>query len=94
MTRIETELYDLAETIMRNDDMTHKNDYHTIYDLAVDVAEIEEENSKLKAENEKLREMCSDMHEWMSRALYEGSARRYEYESITERMDEIGVPHE
>lgn len=45
----------------------------------------------LVAEYAKLREICIDAHDWMGRALYDGSARRYEYESITERMRELGV---
>ena len=47
--------------------------------------------ASLEAENAKLRELCLDAHEWMDRALYDGSARRHEYESITECMRELGV---
>lgn len=47
--------------------------------------------SLIESENAKLRELCSDTHVWMSRALYEGSTRKYEYESITDRMRELGV---
>jgi hypothetical protein len=46
---------------------------------------------ELETENDKLREICIDAHDWMGRALYDGSARRYEYKSITERMRELGV---
>lgn len=40
-----------------------------------------------------LEELCADMHTWMGRALYDGSARKHEYESIESRMDELGVQH-
>jgi len=43
------------------------------------------------AENAKLREACFDAHRWMDRVMYDGSARRFEYESITERMRELGI---
>lgn len=46
---------------------------------------------ELKAENEKLRHLCLIAHRWMDRALYDGSVRRYEYESITECMRELGI---
>ena len=46
---------------------------------------------RLSCENAKLLETCFDAHRWMGRALYDGSARRYEYESITERMRELGI---
>lgn len=49
---------------------------------------------KLNVDNAKLRELCTDMHAWMSRALYESSARKHEYELMTERMDDLGVPHD
>lgn len=52
---------------------------------------LEWQAQELRAENEKLRELCLDAHGWMSRALYDGSARRYEYESITECMRELGI---
>ena len=47
--------------------------------------------NQLRSENAKLRETCFDAHRWMDRAMYDGSARRYEYESITERMREMGI---
>ncbi len=84
MTRIESELHDLYECLMRNDDMADRDTYHTIVGIANDIAEVE-------AENAKLRETCFDAHMWMDRAMYDGSARRYEYESITKRMRELGI---
>ena len=45
----------------------------------------------LKAENAKLRELCEDMHEWMGRAMYDGSARKHEYELIVSRMHDLGI---
>ena len=42
-------------------------------------------------ENEKLRELCADMYEWMERAMYDGSTRKNEYELIVSRMHELGV---
>ena len=59
--------------------------------IAVVLAQSEQKNERLEVENAKLRELCSDMHVWMDRALYEGSTRKYEYESITDRMRELGA---
>lgn len=52
---------------------------------------LEAEAAKLNAENAKLWELCLDAHQWMDRAMYDGSARRHEYESITDRMRELGI---
>jgi hypothetical protein len=49
------------------------------------------EPKDLERENVKLRELCADARAWMGRALYDGSARKCEYESITERMRELGI---
>lgn len=71
-------------------------------------AKLQDENARLRsclsddaenarqimAENFKMRELCTDMHAWMGRALYENSARKHEYESITDCMDNLGVPHD
>ena len=46
---------------------------------------------ELRAENEKLRELCLIAHRWMGGALYDGPVRFYEYESITECMRELGI---
>lgn len=48
MTRIESELHDLYECLMRNDDMADRDTYHTIVSIANDVAEVESENAKLR----------------------------------------------
>ena len=48
-------------------------------------------NNALENENAKLRELCEDMHEWMERVMYDGSARRCEYELIVSRMQELGI---
>lgn len=52
---------------------------------------LERQVRELKSENEKLRHLCLIAHRWMGRALYDGSARRYEYESITECMRRLGI---
>lgn len=44
-----------------------------------------------ESENAELRELCEDMHEWMGRAMYDGSARKYEYELIVSRMHDLGI---
>lgn len=43
------------------------------------------------SENAKLRELCAGMYEWMGRAMYDGSARKHEYELIVSRMHDLGV---
>lgn len=48
MTRIESELQDLCECLMRNDDMADRDTYLTITGIANDVAEVEAENTKLR----------------------------------------------
>lgn len=48
MTRIESELHDLYECLMRNDDMADRDTYHTIVGIANDVAEVEDKNAKLR----------------------------------------------
>lgn len=48
MTRIESELHDLHECLMRNDDMADRDTYHTIVGIANDVAEVEAENVRLR----------------------------------------------
>jgi len=48
MTRIESELHDLYECLMRNDDMADHDTYNTIVGIANDVAEVEAENAKLR----------------------------------------------
>lgn len=48
MTRIESELHDLYECLMRNDDMADRDTYNTIVGIANDVAEVEAENAKLR----------------------------------------------
>lgn len=48
MTRIESELHDLYECLMRNDDMADRDTYHTIVGIANDVAKVEAENAKLR----------------------------------------------
>jgi len=54
MTRIESELLDLAESISRNDNTASVEDYQTLFGLATDAGEIEAENARLKERNEKL----------------------------------------
>jgi hypothetical protein len=49
------------------------------------------EPKDLERENVELRKLCADASAWMGMALYDGSARRCEYESITERMRELGI---
>lgn len=92
---------DLCEkVIMHNNELYgERNDALTQYAEAEykrKIAEVkadglERQMQELKAENEKLRELCLNAHGWMSRALYDGSARKYEYESITECMRELGI---
>ena len=48
MTRIESELHDLYECLMRNDGMADHDTYNTIVGIANDVAEVEAENAKLR----------------------------------------------
>lgn len=48
MTRIESELHDLYECLMRNDDMADRDAYYTIVGIANDVAEMEAENERLR----------------------------------------------
>lgn len=48
MTRLETGLLDLAESLLRNDDIVHDADYQTLYSIATDVSEVESENAKLR----------------------------------------------
>ena len=61
MTRIESELLDLAESISRNDDIARSEDYQTLYGLATDAGEIEEENARLKERNAKLVTLVSHL---------------------------------
>ena len=56
MTRIESELHDLYEGLMRNDDMADRDTYHTIVGIANDIAEVEAENAKLREENAQLKD--------------------------------------
>lgn len=58
MTRIESELHDLYECLMRNDDMADRDTYHTIVGVANDVAEVEDKNDKLR---ELVRDMWNGM---------------------------------
>lgn len=46
--RTESELLDLAESISRNDDRMSTEDYQTLYSIATDAGEIEDENKKLR----------------------------------------------
>ena len=54
MTRIESELLDIAESMLRNDDTASAEDYQTLYGLATDAGEVEEENEQLKEKIKKL----------------------------------------
>lgn len=49
------------------------------------------DDSKLRAENAKLRELVVRMYYWMGRALYDGSCRESEYEDFEDAMREIGI---
>ena len=54
MMRIESELLDLAESISRNDNTASVEHYQTLFGLATDAGEVEEENELLKEKIEKL----------------------------------------
>ena len=58
---LERDLMDLDETLMRNDDCVHHSDHITIFLLANDARELEQERDTLKEENEKLRELVSHL---------------------------------
>jgi hypothetical protein len=49
MNRLESELFDLEELLMRNDGIADDGTYSTIVGIANDVSELEEENEKLRA---------------------------------------------
>lgn len=51
----------------------------------------EAEFERLQAENTKLRELCEQAATWMERAMYDGSARKYEYELILNSMRNFGI---
>lgn len=48
MTRIESDLLDLAENLLRNDDVARAEDYQTLYGLAADAGEVEKESAELR----------------------------------------------
>ena len=48
MNRLESELLDLEELLMRNDGMADDGTYSTIVGIANDVSELEEENENLR----------------------------------------------
>ncbi len=66
MTRIESELHDLCERLMRNDDTADRDTYHTIVGIANDVAEMEAENAKLRELVQEAADAASlkDMRDW------------------------------
>ena len=62
MNKIEQEIFDLEELLMRNDDVVDRSTYITICGIANDV-------SKLETENAKLRELVSCMYRNMQGVL-------------------------
>ena len=65
MNRLESELFDLEELLMRNDGMADDGTYSTIVGIANDVSELEEENAKLRNALKALMigtnaELCAD----------------------------------
>lgn len=83
MTRIESELHDLYECLMRNDDMADRDTYNTIVGIANEVAEVE-------VENERLRELIADVHEALC-ADKAGMFHRLTLASMQYDMSELGI---
>ena len=84
MTRLETGLLDLAESLLRNDDVVHDADYQTLYSIATDVGEVESENAKL-------RELVWDMYclAYPSAVEWEVSDEAYDKYSPCEKCNEL-----
>lgn len=78
MGKIEQELFDLEELLMRNDDMADGSTYITICGIANSVSELEAENAKLRElVRQNVREitatcgdcwggLCDDCNCWLS----------------------------
>ena len=85
MTRIESELHDLCECLMRNDDMADRDTYHTIVGITNDVAEVE-------AENDRLRKFVYDM--WNDMNVYytqHESPDSSDMDFYRDNMRELGI---
>ena len=83
MGKIEQELLDLEEYLIRNDDKADNSVYLTIVNIANNTSELE---TKIR----QLWELCEDMYEWMERAMYDGSTRKHDYELIVSCMQDLG----
>lgn len=91
MTRIESELLDLAESISRNDDTASDEDYQTLYGLATDAGEVEEENERLKERDEKLTMLVCHLMLYVkpcdvAEILHEGKPLRFD-----DVLEEVGL---
>ena len=87
MTRLETGLLDLAESLLRNDDVVHDADYQTLYSIATDVGEVESENAKL-------RELVSDMWFWHYEGHIDSESRKRQMlhiNAVIQSMRELGI---
>lgn len=65
MNRLESELFDLKECLMRNDGMANGGKYSTIVGIANEVSELEKENRKLRG-------LCVRFAEYVSQDRCDG----------------------
>jgi hypothetical protein len=66
VNRLESELFDLEECLMRNDGMADGGTYSTIVRIANEVSELESENAKLREACAELLDMAeSHDPEWL-----------------------------
>ena len=90
MTRIESELLDLVESISRNDNTASVEDYQTLFGLATDAGEVEEENERLKEKIKKLVTLvCHLMYvkpRDVTGIMYNGEVLRFD-----ELLEEVGL---
>lgn len=79
MNRLESELFDLEESLMRNDGMADGSTYSTIVGIANEVSELESENAKLRI-------LCLALYEFAYNE-YPDSAEL----NFADCMDELGI---
>lgn len=100
MNGLESELFNLEESLMRNDGMADDSTYSTIVGIANEVSELESENAALRTQLAdvtesmgRVEERCAKLRELCS-ALYEFSYDEYPDSAelnFADRLRELGV---
>jgi len=85
MNKLESELFDLEECLVRNDDMADGNTYSTIIGIANEVSELESENTKL-------RELTKEMfYSLLNVAGGRRTMTAQEAQNLMNRMRKLGI---